>query len=336
MPQTNKIVPPILRKLLTVGRPTGTEPQTRELIKNALPDVVFNTDAMGNLWVRIDARDGSASQTLFTAHMDTVDHTACIKHIEAFHAGRGDENALGIGLDINSEAACLGADDAAGIYVLYRLIKARVPGLYLFFVNEERGGTGSSAAANMPWIYSVNAADWSAYRRCISFDRRETTSVITHQACWRGCSDSFATALAAALNTAKPGFAYAPDDGGIFTDSANFIEVIPECTNLSVGYYNEHTPYEWLNITHLKALAKACVAMDWEALPTVRDPKQVEVPVYENNTCPKTDANEDGWQVFTLTTQQARAMSPEDLWEWAQYAEPAAIAETLENLLTGE
>ena len=29
---------------------------------------------------------------------------------------------------------------------------------------------------------------------------------------------------------------YATDPTGIFTDTANFVDIIPECTNISCGY----------------------------------------------------------------------------------------------------
>jgi hypothetical protein len=56
------------------------------------------------------------------------------------------------------------------------------------------------------------------------------------------------------------------DPTGVFTDSANFIDLIPECTNVSVGYFNEHTHEEVQNISYLERLAKACVAADWSKL----------------------------------------------------------------------
>ena len=57
-----------------------------------------------------------------------------------------------------------------------------------------------------------------------------------------------------------------PDNTGVFTDSANFIGLISECTNISVGYYNEHTNKERQNMTFLIKLAKACVSVDWNSL----------------------------------------------------------------------
>ena len=56
------------------------------------------------------------------------------------------------------------------------------------------------------------------------------------------------------------------DPTGVFTDSYNFVDYVPECTNVSVGYFNEHTHDEIQNMTYLERLAKACVAADWNKL----------------------------------------------------------------------
>ena len=63
-----------------------------------------------------------------------------------------------------------------------------------------------------------------------------------------------------------------PSDAGVYTDTAEFTDIISECTNISVGYLNEHRKEETLNLPHYLALASAVVAIDWEELPTYRDP----------------------------------------------------------------
>ena len=95
--------------------------------------------------------------------------------------------------------------------------------------------------------------------------------VITHQSGGRCCSDLFANALADALNV--DGLMYLPDATGVYTDTAEFTGLVPECTNLSVGYAHQHGPQEELNLRHFLALASVVTQIDWEALPTTRDPK---------------------------------------------------------------
>ena len=160
----------------------------------------------------------------------------------------------------------VGADDAAGCYILLALIRANVPGLYVFHRDEEIGGLGSNYFARQD-----PAKCLPAIKRCIAFDRKGFTSVITHQGMERNCSDEFAVALACKL-----GPAWRKDDTGIFTDSANYVDIIPECTNISVGYENEHTTREKLNVHFLEHLTTTLCGIDWDSLPTKRDPCTVE------------------------------------------------------------
>ncbi len=140
--------------------------------------------------------------------------------------------------------------------------------------------------------------EFKSYNKIVSFDRRGTDSVITFQSSSRTCSDEFAQELSKQLNLVEPSFFYKKDNGGIYTDSAEFTSIIPECTNVSVGYYNEHTTSEKQDIVHLSKLAEACLLVDWENLPIARDPSRIEVcDPWENrrysnrsNTC-----NWDKW-----------------------------------------
>ena len=49
-------------------------------------------------------------------------------------------------------------------------------------------------------------------------------------------------------------------------------DCVPECVNVSVGYYNEHTSRESLDLTYLLKLSEAVLIIDWNSLPTVRNP----------------------------------------------------------------
>jgi hypothetical protein len=73
---------------------------------------------------------------------------------------------------------------------------------------------------------------------------------------------------------------YATDNTGVFTDTANFTELVSECTNISCGYEKEHSDKERLNVKHLKMLAAQIVKVDWESLPTVRSCVVEEVSPY--------------------------------------------------------
>ncbi len=159
---------------------------------------------------------------------------------------------------------CLGADDTAGVALCVQMIRANVPGHYIFHSAEEIGGIGST------WIAKETPDLLQRFTYAIALDRRGTGDVITHQY-GRCCSDAFANSLADVLNTGTP-LAYAPDDSGIFTDTANYTDLIGECTNLSVGYENAHTNRECLDVDHVERLFHALCALSPDSLVSSRQP----------------------------------------------------------------
>jgi hypothetical protein len=57
-----------------------------------------------------------------------------------------------------------------------------------------------------------------------------------------------------------------PNDRGATTDVFHYREIIPECTNVSVGYHFAHSPKEWLDLVYLEKIAGACAKVQWEKL----------------------------------------------------------------------
>ncbi len=248
-----------LKKFLQLTKKTYPSGHEQELVKY-LPKG-YKVDAFGNYYIQI-----GKSKTLFTCHLDTADYTQkFVKH--EFEEGH-------VMTDGNS---ILGADDKAGMVVLLYMIEKKVPGCYFFFLGEEIGCQGSRKLAEY-FFKQKTSNKWDKYPfdRVISFDRRGTKSVITHQMGSRCCSVDFAEALCVEFNLAEPTFKYRPDDTGIVTDSAQFMELISECTNISVGYYDEHTFDESQDITHLQNLCRAASKVNWESLPVKRDPSIIE------------------------------------------------------------
>lgn len=211
-------------------------------------------DTHGNYFYKI-----GESKTAFTCHLDT----ACKEQVNVIHKFEGN-------IIRTDGKSILGADDKAGLTVLLYMIEKNVPGLYCFFIGEEVGCIGSGLASK--------DANFKEYDRMISFDRRGTESIITFQSSTRCCSDIFAKALAEEFN--KFELNMKPDDTGVYTDSAEFTGVIPECTNISVGYYREHTHEENQDISHLIKLCNASVKVNWDSLPTKRDTKVSEYKKY--------------------------------------------------------
>ena len=237
-------------KLTSLTVPYGVEEDFMSTFVHFFPEDL-QMDKHGNYFYEI-----GESKTVFTSHLDTVsDKYKKVKHVIK-------DNMI-----MTDGKSTLGADDKAGVTIMLWMILNNVPGIYYFFIGEEVGCVGSSAAAK-----DIKFLD---YKRMISFDRRDTNSVITFQSFGRSCSNEFADALCDELNLYND-LDYIKDDGGIFTDSAEFMEIIPECSNISVGYYNEHSEKESQDIDHLTRLADACTKVDWENLPTKRDPDELE------------------------------------------------------------
>jgi hypothetical protein len=233
--------------LVTETYPMGHEEEVVEFLPENL-----ERDKHGNYYAVIGDSD-----TVFTCHLDTASRTKSKVRLVSYDK----DNQSFIKTD---ETTILGADDKSGVAVLMYMMAKGVPGVYWFFMGEERGGIGSGKVAG----------DFDSYpfmqgkKKMISFDRRNYYSVITEQMGVTCCSNEFAESLCKELN--KSGLKLNLDPTGVFTDSANFIDLIPECTNVSVGYFNEHTHNEIQNITYLEQLAEACVAVEWENLDVSR------------------------------------------------------------------
>ena len=164
----------------------------------------------------------------------------------------------------------LGADDKLGCYIMCRMIEQGIPGLYVFHHGEECGGVGSKwLAQNKPEF--VKDVDY-----CVAFDRQDYGDVITSQGrvC---CSDEFANALCKQLNAYLPPKQQMSKSSGVFTDSASYTGLIPECTNISVGYKRQHTSSEKFDLEWLEhMLIPALFKVNWGNLPVKRDPSVKE------------------------------------------------------------
>jgi hypothetical protein len=215
----------------------------------------LNKDKFGNYFIILG--DTKTPETMFTSHLDTADRKQTNTNIFSKEIGN-DEFLYTDGTTI------LGADDKAGVSIMLYMMANNVSGLYYFFIGEERGGIGSNKLSS-----EFETIDYlKNIKRCVSFDRRKTGSVITSQLGRICCSKEFATELCNQYN--QNGMEFSMDPTGVYTDSASFIDQISECTNISVGYENEHTGREIQNITFLKKVAEATIKIDWDKLPTVR------------------------------------------------------------------
>jgi hypothetical protein len=238
-----------LLTMLTYMRPHGSDTE-RAFINRYIRPTGAAEDTFGNLWLTV----GNAP-ILWCSHTDTV------------HKQAGKQRVLyGASVASADKSNCLGADCTTGVWLMLAMIRAKVSGTYLFHRGEEVGGIGSA------WIAKNMATTLARYQFAIAFDRMGSDEVITHQAGWRCASEAFAGSMAKALAPLD----YTGSDGGSFTDTANYVEIIPECTNISVGYYGQHTKNEMQDIDHAIKLRDRLCTADFSQLVCERDPYSLE------------------------------------------------------------
>jgi len=163
---------------------------------------------LGSLSFTVLRPDKTRSTTLFSCHMDTVD-SICMSG--ARKKLTYDRTFGLIQLDKDSLGMSLGADDGVGLWMMLRMIEAKVPGTYLFHRGEEVGGLSDKANATHEkmWLSQFEAA--------VAFDRPGDSEIITHQRCRTECASSkFRHALSAQLNLHE--MDYQPSDRGMYTD----------------------------------------------------------------------------------------------------------------------
>lgn len=314
----------------TYCRPHGSNTVdhfVKKFLLNQYPDAyILETKGEPSAVVICTDKD---SRTMFSAHVDTV-HSYSGRQIVEY------DTDMSILFKPSTKREqygdCLGADDGAGIWLLLQMIDAGVPGTYLFHYGEERGGIGSSDIATYHQEFLTK------FDRAIAFDRKGTTDVITHQGMGRCCSDKFARDLADELNSTGSKLSMAADNGGIFTDTANYTHVIPECTNIACGYESAHTSAEFLDVEYLFKLRDALVQIDWEALPVCRDTNEVDAIdwgystyKWSNTKTPRTTAV-DPWD-SSLLVDDLRGMRYGQMLEWVKKADPDTIAEVMYEMI---
>ena len=260
--------------------PMGTEDLVMDLVKDMLPDVKFEKDEFDNYYVYIPKLDGSDTDTMFTSHLDTIDRgpftyskkwNYTTKKYDSESDEKDDKSITHVmdGDFVKTDGKTnLGADDKAGTVIMMNMISENIPGLYYFFMGEESGCVGSSSLSRVFESMTI----FPKMNKCIAFDRKGYDSIITEQmgVC---ASDEFANELSKRFNDF--GFWFKPDPTGIYTDSAEFTDIIPECTNISCGYFHEHTTSEKQDLDFLELLGVVSTQIDWETLPIVRNVDEI-------------------------------------------------------------
>ena len=237
-------------EMLRYRRPEGSRTQAK-FCNRFLKPIFGDPDEHGNFILQI----GDNPWIAFTAHHDTV-HSVEGKQSLSIDQSKGHVFC------VTRNSDCLGADCTTGVWLILQMIEAKVPGMYIIHAAEEEGCKGSRALV-------ADAPDWlSDLSTVISFDRKGTNSIITKQMGFRTASDDFAKSLAEVLN-----LDLTPDPTGSYTDSNEYAGIVPECTNLSVGYYHQHTKGEYQDLRYLITLRDALISADWTKIRISREPE---------------------------------------------------------------
>ena len=295
----------LLLEMLRYMRPEGSMMQTL-FCEKFLEPILGPPDSSGNYILVVGP---PSPRIAFMAHHDTIHHQGGLQtlHVADGLVGlsRKSKPKQQFRVKPGSKSNCLGADCTTGVWLILHMIANDVPGRYVIHAGEECGAIGATALMNDPqalWIEDTDVA--------IEFDRFGMESIITHQCCRRTASDEFANSLSKIL-----GMGHRIDTGGIFTDSEVYAEIIPECTNLSVGYIGHHSSSETQDIDYAVELANALVDADWSKIVVARDPKVVEYEGWD-----------DPYALRTGTGSSDRGLV------YLVEDNPEGIAELLENI----
>ena len=169
------------------------------------------------------------SRYLIVAHLDTV-CDAGFKHIVTDIEKQCISNVNGI----------LGADDRAGCFMVYQLLKnTKLPDFDVLITNyEECGGLGVGRFIKDKVINLENI------RLFIELDRMGANEYVSY------------TPLPDQVKTYIEKFGF-KENRGSYSDIADLSEeyLVPSL-NLSVGYYHQHTKKEYLNLKEMKEISR--------------------------------------------------------------------------------
>ena len=237
-----------LVEMLRYKRPEGSDTQ-KAFCKRFLEPTFGKPDQFGN-YIKII---GDKPNVCFTAHHDTV------------HFKEGFQKLIimndVVSISNHADSNCLGADCTTGVWLILGMIEFGVQGVYVIHAAEESGCQGSQhlIASDPVWLGHIDAV--------ISFDRKGQKSVITHQMGIRTASDAFAKSFIDVVNMSQ----LEPDTTGSYTDSNEYAPIVSECTNISVGYYNQHSKNEVQDLDYADDLLIALCQADWSGLVFERD-----------------------------------------------------------------
>ena len=222
----------LLKSLYKVFSPSMNEKKMRRFIKrhinNNIAGVTIVQDNAGNLLI---TKGDSDSYPCICAHMDQVQHL----HPKDFTCVENDDVIFGYSTKERKQFG-LGADDKNGLFIALECLASYDAIKCAFFVGEEIGCKGSGA---------VDISFFDDCRYCIQIDRRGNSDMVT-DIYSEMCSEEFINDVDCHSH------GYEISDG-LMTDVAELRErgVEVSCINLSCGYYEPHTDYEFTSKSDL-------------------------------------------------------------------------------------
>lgn len=221
----------LLKRLYEISSPSKREYDMIDFIRKQAKSlgVKCTRDIKGNLYI---TKGKSDTYPCIAAHMDEV-HDRRQKGYEVVV-----HKSVIFGFDIKQNSfAGIGADDKNGIWVALKCLKKYDVLKCVFFVGEEIGCVGSSAA-NMNFFDDC--------RFVVQCDRKGSNDLITKISFDELCSKEFVKAL----DPQKYGYKEA---NGMMTDVHELKTrgLGISCINMSCGYYEPHTNREYTIIDDL-------------------------------------------------------------------------------------
>lgn len=272
--------------MLKHRRPSETKAAT-EFGVRFLNHYMGDPDEHGNYVLVVKEKDGSAPRLSFMSHYDTVHDEGGeqkIKVDDGLFAVLDDEDSAvfgsmygGAGHNSGYKRNCLGADCTSGIWLMLNMIHKQVPGTYVIHADEEVGCKGAKKiVADHDGFKTNKYTSWIKHTRAaISFDRKGYTSIVTHQRGIMTASEEFSKSLSSVIGFIGGVYrALSSDPNGSSTDSNMYRGVISECTNISVGYFAQHTENENQWLPFLEAMRDSLVdpETEWSKIKCVRHP----------------------------------------------------------------
>ncbi|MDL4842490.1 M20/M25/M40 family metallo-hydrolase [Aquibacillus rhizosphaerae] len=257
----------LLEELLSIPGVSGEEEIIRDVVKKKLsPHVDYLTvDHAGNILAEKTYKNGNGPTILLNAHLDTVADFAVNRQIMK-------DRSLW-----TSSRGILGADDRAGVAVVLQLAEylnqtstfnGKVK--FIFTVEEECGLIGANSVHEY-FLWGIDAA--------IVVDRRGKGDIVTSCGGYMPFCDASYGAFFEEVATTEGLQGWATTHGGS-SDTRIWAEYGIQSVNLSVGYQNEHTEREVLDVDacyETVGLLEGVFKMGRELRKVVREIKQKDL-----------------------------------------------------------